>query len=97
MSGVIKVTPQELEAMSTRYQDESNSVGEQISRLNSMISELQDMWEGEASRAFAHQYEELRPSIEQMQELLADVSRQLSSTGKALEDADAQIASQIRG
>lgn len=97
MSGIIRVTPAELESMSSRYTEESGQVGEQISRLNSMIKQLEEMWEGEASRAFSQQYEELKPSFEQMQKLLEDIAGQLSSTAKALEDADRQIASQIRG
>jgi WXG100 family type VII secretion target len=55
------------------------------------------MWEGESSRAFSEQYQTLRPSFIQMQQLLDDISAQLNSTAKALEDADQQIASQIRG
>lgn len=97
MSGIIRVTPAELESMSGRYNEESGQVGEQIVRLNSMIKQLEDAWEGEASRAFSQQYEELKPSFQQMQKLLEDIAGQLSSTAKALEDADKQIASQIRG
>ncbi|MFC0273104.1 WXG100 family type VII secretion target [Metabacillus herbersteinensis] len=97
MSGIIRVTPAELVDMSTRYNAESGQVGEQITRLDSMISQLQGMWEGESSRAFAEQYEGLKPSIIQMQQLLEEVSRQLNSTARAIEDADQQIASQIRG
>ncbi|MBA4536977.1 WXG100 family type VII secretion target [Bacillus aquiflavi] len=97
MSGIIRVTPAELVSMSTRYSTESSQVGDQISRLDNMIKELEGMWEGEASRAFADQYTSLRPSFLQMQELLQDISTQLNSTAKALEDADQQIASQIRG
>ncbi|AZV44302.1 WXG100 family type VII secretion target [Peribacillus asahii] len=97
MSGIIRVTPAELESMSTRYNGESSQVGEQIVRLNSMIKELEGAWEGEASRAFGEQYEALKPSFIQMQQLLEDIAVQLSNTGKALADADNQIASQIRG
>ncbi|HWL23879.1 WXG100 family type VII secretion target [Peribacillus asahii] len=97
MSGIIRVTPAELESMSTRYNGESSQVGEQIVRLNSMIKELEGAWEGEASRAFSEQYEALKPSFIQMQQLLEDIAVQLSNTGKALADADNQIASQIRG
>lgn len=96
MSGNIRVTPAELVVMSTRYNGESGQVGEQITRLDSMISQLQGMWEGEASRAFAEQYETLKPSFIQMQQLLEDISSQLNSTARALEEADQQIASQIR-
>ncbi|MCA1061064.1 WXG100 family type VII secretion target [Rossellomorea aquimaris] len=97
MSGIIRVTPAELISMANRYTSESGQVGEQISRLDNMISELEGMWEGESSRAFAEQYQTLRPSFLQMQQLLEDISMQLTSTSKSLEDADAQIANQIRG
>ena len=97
MAGVIRVTPEELVGMSNRYNGESSQVADQITRLDSMIRELEGAWEGEASRAFGEQYQSLRPSFVQMQQLLDDISVQLSKTARALEDADNQIASQIRG
>lgn len=97
MSGVIRVTPAELVGMSNRYNGESGQVGEQLVRLDNMISDLEGAWEGGASRAFAEQYQSLRPSFVQMQQLLEDISVQLSNTARALEDADNEIASQIRG
>lgn len=97
MSGVIRVTPAELESMSQKYNQESGQVGEQISRLDSMIQQLEGAWEGAASRAFSEQYQELRPSFNQMRDLLEQIYKQLSSTAKALEAADNDIANQIRG
>ncbi|KON85650.1 hypothetical protein AF332_01510 [Sporosarcina globispora] len=97
MSGVIRVTPAELVGMSNRYNGESSQVGDQVVRLDNMIRELEGAWEGEASRAFAEQYQSLRPSFVQMQQLLEDISVQLNNTARALEDADNQIAGQIRG
>lgn len=97
MSGIIRVTPVELEGMSLRYSNESAQVEEQINRLDGMIDELQGMWEGESSRAFGDQYVSLRPSFVDMSRLLQEVSTQLKNTAQALADADRQIASQIRG
>ncbi|ALC82228.1 MULTISPECIES: WXG100 family type VII secretion target [Bacillus] len=97
MSGIIRVTPEQLEEKAQRYQEESGKVEEQIGVLRNLIGQLQDEWEGESSRAFAQQYEELEPSFKQMAQLLADVSRQLDSTAKTLRDTDQGIASQIRG
>ncbi|MBM7542012.1 MULTISPECIES: WXG100 family type VII secretion target [Amphibacillus] len=96
MAGMIRVTPEELVSMSNRYSSESSQVGEQITRLDNMIQELETMWEGQASRAFSEQYQSLRPSFTEMQQLLEDISLQLNSSAKALEDADQQVASQIR-
>ncbi|MDL4840547.1 WXG100 family type VII secretion target [Aquibacillus rhizosphaerae] len=97
MAGNIRVTPAELEAMGDRYAMESGQVEDQIGRLDQMIGNLNDMWDGQSSEAFSDQYQELRPSIDQMKILLLDVSNQLKKTSAALQDADAQIAGQIRG
>ncbi|CAM3250973.1 WXG100 family type VII secretion target [Filibacter tadaridae] len=97
MSGIIRVTPAELEAMSTRYNHESGEVASQIGRLDGMIGELQSMWEGASSAAFAEQYERLKPHFHDMQQLLSEVGLQLNRAGQAMQDADQQIAGQIRG
>ncbi|MDA7028033.1 WXG100 family type VII secretion target [Bacillus sp. CLL-7-23] len=98
MSGIIRVTPAELRSMAGRYSKESEAVHSQVEqRLDQMIKQLEDMWEGESSRAFASQYQELRPSFIKMADLLSDVSKQLSQTANTLENTDKEIASQIRG
>ncbi|MDA1476268.1 WXG100 family type VII secretion target [Bacillus changyiensis] len=98
MSGIIRVTPAELRSMAGRYAKESEAVHSQVEqRLDQMIKQLEDMWEGESSRAFAAQYQELRPSFIKMADLLSDVSKQLSQTATTLENTDKDIASQIRG
>lgn len=97
MSGIIRVTPAELDAMASRYNHESGEVALQIGRLDVMIGELHTMWEGASSAAFAEQYERLKPSFNDMRELLSEVGLQLGRAGQALQDADQQIAGQIRG
>lgn len=97
MSGLIQVTPAELHGMSQKYAEESQQVNDQIGRLNVMIQNLTEIWKGQSSEAFAEQYESLRPSFEAMERLLQDISTQLANTADALEDADKQIANQIRG
>lgn len=56
MSGLIRVTPEELRAMAKQYGVESQEVMNQVDRLNRMISDLKGMWEGASSEAFADQY-----------------------------------------
>ncbi|MDQ0230846.1 WXG100 family type VII secretion target [Metabacillus malikii] len=97
MSGLIQVTPAELQDMARRYSNESNKVKDQIDELDNMIDQLEGMWKGESSRAFSEQYSALRPSFVDMQELLDSIHRQLNETANAIESADQQIASQIRG
>ncbi|MCM3164009.1 MULTISPECIES: WXG100 family type VII secretion target [Bacillaceae] len=96
MSGTIRVTPEELEQVADLYGKEGVEVHEQIVRLDKMIERLEGIWEGESSKAFQDQYIMLRPSFQDMEELLESINRQLKSTAGAIRDADADIASQIR-
>ncbi|RWZ54500.1 WXG100 family type VII secretion target [Halobacillus fulvus] len=97
MSNNIRLTPDELREFARQYNTESSNVQELISRLDGMSGQLQEIWEGASSQAFAAQYQELRPSFERMSTLLAEVSQQLNNTATTLEDTDQQIAGQIRG
>ncbi|MBA2875705.1 WXG100 family type VII secretion target [Thermaerobacillus caldiproteolyticus] len=97
MSGVIRLTPEELRAVARQYNNESSNVTELISRLDNMSSHLQEIWEGASSQAFVQQYHELRPSFEKMAVLLNEISQQLHNSATILESTDQQIASQIRG
>jgi WXG100 family type VII secretion target len=97
MAGIIRVTPGELVDMSKRYNNEGGELGLLIGRLDGMIGQLTTMWEGEASEAFKDQYDQLKPSFVDMQNLIEDISRQLEKTAHALQEADANIAGQIRG
>jgi len=97
MSGNIRVTPAELEQVASQYLQESSMANEQVIRLDNMIDQLVSMWEGQASQAFANQYAELRPSYVRMSQLLEEVSRQLQSASNALQEADSNVANQIRG
>ncbi|HZG70413.1 MAG TPA: WXG100 family type VII secretion target [Chondromyces sp.] len=97
MSGIIRLTPEELRGVARQYDQESANITELVSRLDSMSSHLQEVWEGASSQAFAQQYQELRPSFEKMSVLLNEVSQQLTNSANVLEDTDNQIASQIRG
>lgn len=83
--------------MAGRYTNESGQVQELVSRLDTMKNQLQDMWEGASSEAFAAQYEELKPSFVEMSNLLTKIAKQLDDSANVLEDTDNQIASQIRG
>jgi WXG100 family type VII secretion target len=97
MSGIIRVTPAELRDMAGRYNNEGGQVQELVSHLDTMKNQLQDMWEGASSDAFAAQYEELKPSFVEMSNLLTKIAKQLDDSANVLEDTDNQIASQIRG
>lgn len=93
----IRVTPSELKDVARQYDNESQQVTDIIGRLDKMRDHLVGIWEGSSSQAFVGQYEELKPSFNDMARLLNEVSQQLTKSAQILEDTDNQIASQIRG
>ena len=97
MSGVIRVTPEELEQRSSEYLIEGENIQEVIAKLDNLRNALESEWEGQASQAFISQYEELKPSFIRMKELVDDISSQLRQTAGILRDTDQEIAAQIRG
>lgn len=97
MSGNIRLNPEELEDFAKRYGIESSNVQTVLDKLDTLISQLGDAWEGGASQAFSDQYVELRPSFVNMVNLLEDIQRQLASSADTLRQTDANIAGQIRG
>lgn len=97
MAGQIRLTPEELRSYAAKYGQESSNTGELIGRLDGMINQLEQVWEGASSRAFKDQYERLRPSFQQMRQLLEDIDRQLAQTANVLEETDQRIAGQING
>ncbi|RYL87262.1 WXG100 family type VII secretion target [Sporolactobacillus sp. Y61] len=97
MAGQIRLTPEELRSFAAKYGQESANAGDMIGRLNGMIDQLGQVWEGSSSQAFRDQYIRLRPSFQQMQQLLDDINRQLAQTANILEETDQRIAGQING
>lgn len=97
MSGVIRVTPEELRGVARQYSNESQNVSDLIGRLDQMAGHLESIWEGSSSRAFIEQYHELKPSFQKMSTLLYEIHEQLNTTARILEETDQNIANQIRG
>ena len=93
--GQIRITPEQMVSKSKEYQNEAEIIGQVISKMDSLIDQLQGEWEGEASTKFADQYHELKPSFQKMQELTITIATQLQQTGQAMEQMDQDIAKQF--
>ncbi|MCR6112277.1 WXG100 family type VII secretion target [Bacillus sp. A301a_S52] len=96
MAGQIRVTPEELNTIAAQYLVEGGNVNGVITNLDGLMDQLRTIWEGASSEAFSEQYEALKPSFLEMVELLEKINRQLKSTASSLEQADADIAAQIK-
>ncbi len=98
MAGTIKISPDTMRSRANEYRQQGNAVGDVITRMDSLLSQLQQEWEGEASTSYADRYNnDLRKSFVAAQELIEEIATALDQTATALEEQDAQIGAMFKG
>jgi WXG100 family type VII secretion target len=75
-----------------------NELATLLNRIDSLLSQLEGEWEGEASRSYAARWrEQLRPDVKsKVETLLDEIATALDNSATTLEQTDAQIAAGIR-
>ena len=96
MADQIRITPEMMRTRAREYSQQGEAVGQVISAMDTLLTNLQDEWEGAASRSYADKYAELRPGFEKAQELIMQISQALISTADTIERTDAEIAAQFK-
>ena len=96
MSGQIRMTPEQMRQRAGEVRTQGDSFQEVITRMQGIINELQSEWEGQASRAFAEQFDRLRPAFDDMRQLIYDIGAQLDATANSVEQLDMDIAGRFR-
>lgn len=92
MAGQIKMTPEELHSKSQRYGDGAEQINDVLSKLQSLQDELRGEWEGQAFERFDEQFQELRPKVNEFEELLRDIQAQLQKTAQAVQEQDEALS-----
>lgn len=92
----IRISPEDMRGRADEYDQQAEAVGDVISAMDSLLETLMAEWEGEASKAYAEKFEELRPGFEKAQDLIGEIAKALRDTAQSMEDADQQIATGFR-
>ena len=92
----IRMTPEQMRSRAGEVRTQGENFQDVINRMQNIINELQTEWEGQASRAFAEQFDRLRPSFNDMRQLIDDIGTQLDGTANAVEQLNQDIASRFR-
>lgn len=96
MADQIRITPDMMRGRAREYGTQAEMVGNVIQTMDSLLTALQEEWEGAASRSYAQKYGELRPGFVKAQELIEDISKALTQTAATIEQTDAEIAAQFQ-
>jgi len=95
MAGQIRMTPEQMNSRASEVRGQRDAFEEVINRMQAIINELLTEWEGAASASYSQQFEELKPSFNNMKQLLDDMGTQLDKTAAAVKALDEEIASKF--
>ena len=97
MANQIRITPDQMRTRAGQYRAEADTVNGVISKMDSLLQQLQSEWEGASSESYAARYQELKPGFMKAEELIREIAAALESTARIVEDTDTDIANQFRG
>lgn len=96
MANQIRISPEQMMERAAQYRAEADVVNGVIGKMDTLLSELMNEWEGAASQSYAERYGELRDGFVSAEELIREIATALESTAKIVEETDSNIASQFR-
>ena len=96
MANQIRITPDQMRQRANDYRREAGTVNGVITKMQSLLQQLQSEWEGAASESYAARYEELKPKFIQAENLIREIATALDSTAKIVEETDTNIANQFK-
>ena len=92
----LRISPDQMRDRAAAFKGHASTLEGVISDMNSLLSSLQEEWEGDASASFAARYNELKPSFVKTKELIAEIGTTLDSVASSSEQFDADMASHVR-
>jgi WXG100 family type VII secretion target len=96
MANQIRMTPDTMRQRANEYRTEAANVNDVINRMDKLLTQLKDEWEGAASQAYAQKFSELRPGFVKAKELIEDIAAALDKTAQIVEQTDIDIANQFK-
>ncbi len=96
MANQIRITPDQMRERASEYRVEADTVNGVISKMDSLLQQLQSEWEGASSESYAARYEELKPGFVKAENLIREIASALDSTAQIIEETDNSIASQFK-
>ena len=75
MANQIRITPDQMRQRANEYRREAETVHGVISKMDTLLTQLQAEWEGAASESYATRYGELKPGFIKAQALIEEIAK----------------------
>lgn len=96
MANQIRITPDQMRGRAGEYRTQADTVNDVISKMDTLLSNLRQEWEGAASESYDQRYTELRKGFVAAEELIREIAAALDSTAQIVEETDTSIAQQFQ-
>jgi WXG100 family type VII secretion target len=91
----IRMSYDEMRAVASDFQAQSDAVSQILSTLNSRANQLMSTWEGVAEQSFMQELQSCQQRMSRVPEMLAQISQALNNTAAKIEEAEQAAASAI--
>jgi WXG100 family type VII secretion target len=92
LMAVISVTPEQLKDQAQVYVHAKDAIEAAVQKVNDMNSVIEEEWKGAAFQAYLNQYQQLYSNVQQFEQLLESINKQLIAYANTVEERDAQDA-----
>lgn len=93
---MIKMTPDTMRQRAGEYSTQASNLDSIITKMDGLLQQLRDEWEGQAADGFASRFAELRPGFTKARDLINEISTALKSSAQRMEDTDKEIGNSWR-
>lgn len=90
----IRMTPETMRTRAGEFTTEAENIQSVINKMDRLLQQLQQEWDGASSRAFAEKYSQLRPGFVNAKNLVDEISAALKKSAQMVEDLDTSMAGQ---
>ena len=95
MTSQIRITPDQMRVKAVQYREVAEKINSAMNRLEQLMIELQEEWNGSAGDHFFARYKNLKPSLIELERITYTLAEALDSTAQAYEKTEASIVSNL--
>lgn len=97
MEGILRVTPEQLEAASGEFSAKGTAVGNLTAQMMQTVESLGNVWEGTAASVYAGRFRRLDGDIQKMVRMIREHAEDLNEMAKVYRDAESVNQDEIAG
>ena len=88
MEGILRVTPEQLEAASGEFSAKGTQIGSLTAQMTQTVESLGGVWEGEAALAYANRFRHLDEDIRKMVRMVQEHAADLNEMARVYREAE---------